>query len=444
MSDERGLRYHDLLKTDSREVPEVLRLSRQSDDLPREVAVARYTQREFFDLEVEKVWRRSWQMACREEDLPDVGDHLVYDIAGLSFLLVRTEADEIKAYWNACLHRGRLLRETRGHSKDLRCPFHGWCWSLKGRLKQIPAAWDFPHIDKEKNSLPEVSVGRWGGFLFLNPDPDAAPLEEFLGELPSHFTRWPLEDRFKVAHVAKIIACNWKVAQEAFMEALHVVGTHPQLMASLGDANSQYDVFSTFARTITPNGTPSPHLSERPTEQAMAENILDLDYGAPSPVTIEEGRTARETMAARRREALKAVIGARAEELSDAEMMDSMYYNVFPNFHPWGSYNRIVYRFRPHGDNHRMSVMEVMYLEPRTAETPSRAAPIHWLGVDDDWVEAPELGMLARVFNQDVFNLPKVQRGLETTSRTHIQLARYNESRLRHFHKMLSEAIERD
>lgn len=444
MGDERGLVYQDLIKTDSRKVPDVMRLSQPSDDLPRQIPIERYTSREFFDLEVEKVWRRSWQVACREEDMPDPGDHLVYDIAGLSFLLVRTDDGEIRAYWNACLHRGRLLRETRGHSKDLRCPFHGWCWSLEGRLKQIPASWDFPHIDKEKNSLPEVRVGRWGGFIFINPDPDCVSLEDFLGDLPSHFSRWPLEDRFKVAHVAKIIACNWKVAQEAFMEALHVVGTHPQLMASLGDSNSQYDIFSTFSRTITPNGTPSPHLSERPSEQMMAENILDLDYGADSPVTVPEGHTARETMATRRREALKGAIGERAEELCDAELMDSIYYTVFPNFHPWGSYNRIVYRFRPHGNDHRMSVMEVMYLEPRTADTPRRATPIHWLGVDDDWVEAPELGMLARVFNQDVFNLPKVQRGLETTQRKHVQLSRYNESRLRHIHQLLEEAIARD
>jgi phenylpropionate dioxygenase-like ring-hydroxylating dioxygenase large terminal subunit len=444
MSDERGLRYQDLLDTDSRPVPAILRLEGPAGDLPLEIPVERYCSRKFFELEVEKIWRKSWQVACREEDMPDVGDHLVYDIAGLSFLLVRTGPEEIKAYWNACLHRGRMLREVRGHSKDLRCPFHGWCWSLDGRLKQIPAAWDFPHIDKSKNSLPEVATGRWGGFVFLNPDPGCAPLEEFLGELPSHFQRWPLEDRFKVAHVAKIIRCNWKVAQEAFMEALHVVGTHPQLMASIGDSNSQYDIFSTFARTITPNGTPSPHLAERPSEQLMADNILDLDYGTPPQVIVEEGSTARQTMAKRRRQALKATIGESAEELCDAEMMDSIYYNVFPNFHPWGSYNRIVYRFRPHGDNHLMSIMEVMYLEPRTANTPRRAEPIHWLGADDDWVEAPELGMLARVFNQDVFNLPKVQRGLETTRRTHIQLSHYNESRLRHFHQMLEEALERD
>ena len=90
-------------------------------------------------------------------------------------------------------------------------------------------------------SLPEVRVGTWGGFVFINMDPDAEPLESFLGDLPEHFAKWPLEQRYKAVHVAKVFPTNWKVVQEAFMEAFHVVATHPQLLAGIGDANSQYD-----------------------------------------------------------------------------------------------------------------------------------------------------------------------------------------------------------
>jgi phenylpropionate dioxygenase-like ring-hydroxylating dioxygenase large terminal subunit len=93
-------------------------------------------------------------------------------------------------------------------------------------------------------------VGTWGGFVFINPDPAAGPLEDHLGELPQHFEKWPLEQRFKAVHVAKIFPTNWKVVQEAFMEAFHVVATHPQLLASIGDANT--DVL----RTTFPNYAP--------------------------------------------------------------------------------------------------------------------------------------------------------------------------------------------
>lgn len=441
MSDPRAITYQQLLDTDTHAVPDVLRLDSRDENGPDQIPIERYTSRAFFEVEVEKLWRRVWQMACREEDIPEVGDHLVYDIAGLSILVVRAGEDEIKAYWNACLHRGRALRDRRGRSDDLRCPFHGWCWKLDGTLKEIPAGWDFPHVDWEKNDLPTVKVGRWGGFVFVNPDPDAGPLEAHLGDLPKHFARWPLEKRYKAAHVAKILRCNWKVAQEAFMEAYHVVGTHPQLLCSLGDSNTQNDVFPTFSRSMTPNGTPSPHLRDRPSEQEMADNVLDSDFGGPSPVEIPEGETARAVLASRRRDTLRPALGDRADELCDAEMMDSFYYTLFPNFHPWGAYNRIVYRFRPFGADHRQSIMEVMFLEPLPDGPRPKAAPIHWLGADDDWVDAPELGMLARVFNQDNYNLPRQQQGLETTARTHVQPARYNESRMRHFHRLLDHWI---
>ena len=98
----------------------------------------------------------------------------------------------------------------------------------------------------------------------------------------------------------------------------------------------------------------------------------------------------------------------RRRQISDAELVDSIYLTVFPNFHPWGSFNRIVYRFRPHGEQSRgvHPRVHVLRTVPDGEKRPP-AAPIHWLGPDDDWVDAPELGMLAKVFNQDVYNIQK-------------------------------------
>jgi hypothetical protein len=129
--------------------------------------------------------------------------------------------------------------------------------------------------------------------------------------------------------------------------------------------------------------------------------------------------------------------------MSDAEMMDSIDYTLFPNFHPWGAFNRIVYRFRPNGDDHRSSIMEVLFLSPFTGERPP-PAPVHFLGPDDAWVEAPELGMLAKVFEQDVFNMAKVQLGLETTFKPGITLGNYQESKVRWLHQLLGEWVEGD
>jgi nitrite reductase/ring-hydroxylating ferredoxin subunit len=439
-----GTLYQELLDQDSRPVPEVLRLESPIQPGVTRVPAEQYYSKAIHDREVEKIWKRVWQMACREEDIPEVGDYIVYDIAHLSFLVVRSAPDRIQAFHNACLHRGRQLREFDGRgAQEFRCPFHGWCWEIDGSLKEVVCQWDFPEVNERDYHLPEVKVGTWGGFVFINPDPDAEPLEQFLGDLPRHFERWDLANRFKQAHVAKILRCNWKVAQEAFMEAYHVVATHPQLLNGIGDSNSQYDVFGNFSRAITPNGTPSPHLRETPSQQDMLDAMFDRNLDTPPLAEVPPGMGARQFAAMLSREGMRAVIGDEADTYCDAEYLDSFYFTVFPNFHPWGAFNRITYRFRPHGDNPDECIMECMFLAPWPKGEPKPpAAPIHWLGPDDDWADAPELGMLARVFNQDTFNIPKVQLGLKTMKRPEVVFASYNETKIRHFHQLYDRWME--
>jgi phenylpropionate dioxygenase-like ring-hydroxylating dioxygenase large terminal subunit len=434
-----SLTYQQLLDNDSHDVPEVLRWFSPMPPSEADVPVDRYTSAAFHQVEVDTVWTKVWQMACREEDIPEVGDHITYDIVGRSILVVRSEPDVIKAFHNVCLHRGRRLREKAGRDTELRCAFHGFAWEINGCLKQVPCQWDFPRLQPEEWSLPEVRVGTWGGFVFINMDPNCATLESHLGGLSPHFDRWPLEDRYKEAHVAKVMNCNWKVAQEAFMEAYHVVATHPQLLPSLGDAISQYDVFGNFCRAITPNGVPSPHLTWQPTEQDMFDAMTDRNLDEEPRQLVPPGATARRMAADAARAALRPAIGDRADELCDAELTESIYYTVFPNFHPWGAYNRIVYRFRPYGNDHRRSIMECMFLSPFPGDERPPAAAIHWLTDDEDWTAAPELGMLGRVFNQDVYNLPQVQLGLEAMTKPGVTFADYQETKPRHFHALLDE-----
>jgi phenylpropionate dioxygenase-like ring-hydroxylating dioxygenase large terminal subunit len=310
-------------------------------------------------------------------------------------------------------------------------------------LKEIPCRWDFPHVERDKFDLPQVQVGFWGGFVFVNMDPNCEPLEDFLGDLPRHFLKWPLENKYKAAHVARVMGCNWKVCQEAFMEAYHVVGTHPQLMASIGDANSQYDVWENFSRAITPNGTPSPHLDWDPTEQEQLDALTGREVDGPPMLQLPEGMGARELMAQAARMQMQGVVGG-VHEVSDAELNDSFYYSLFPNFHPWAAFNRIVYRFRPLGNDPNKSIMECLYLEPFRGKRP-KAAEITWLTEDDDWTKASELGFLARVFNQDTFNLPKVQRGLRAAVAAGggtAPLANYEEAKIRHFHHLYEKWLE--
>ena len=441
----RSAAYQALLDDDSRTVPATYRIDSPMGPGALRVPVERYVSPAFHQLEVQKLWKHVWQMACREEQLPEVGDHVNYEIAGIEIIVVRSAPGVLKAYRNVCLHRGRQLKEFDGRDEELRCSFHGIAWNLDGTLKQLPCKWDFPHVEAETWSLPEAQVGTWGGFVFVNPDLDAAPLAEHLEGLTEQFVDWPLEERYQEAHVGKVLRCNWKLAQEAFMESYHVVATHPQLLAGMGDTISQYDAFKNFARAFTPNGVTSEHLRWQPTEQDMIDALTDRGLDEPEPrMTVPEGATARRFLADVRRGNLVPQLGQeRADALSDAEMNDSLVYAVFPNFHPWGSYNRIVYRFRPWKNRHDRCLMECMILSPFAGERPPPAR-FHFLDEDDDWTEAHELGLLSRVFNQDVYNLPKVQVGLESGSLENVTFAEYQETKIRLHHVLLEEWLSRD
>jgi phenylpropionate dioxygenase-like ring-hydroxylating dioxygenase large terminal subunit len=435
-----GITYQQLLDQDTHTVPDVLRLQSPKDLGDADVSVDRYISKEWFDLEVERLWRRVWQFTCREEDIPEPGDHYRYDIAGQSFLVLRTETGEIKTYPNACLHRGRMLKEFDGRASELRCAFHGFAWNLDGSLKDVPARWDFPHVKDDEFSLPEIPTDTWGGFVFINPDQDCAPFADFISDLAGQFERWDLGGLYKQAHVAKIMPCNWKIAQEAFCEAYHVNGTHPQIMRSIGDVNSQVDVWENCARVITPAMTPSPLLDYELTEQDMIRAMMDIPEGAEGP-PIPEGMTARAWFASVSREGLRPAAGDKVDEYCDAEMVDNLDYTLFPNFHPWGAFNRIVYRFRPNGLDHRSAIMECIMLSPFEGERPA-PAQIHWLEEEETWSSA--LGFLGKVFDQDAFNMPKVQLGLESTYKPGFTLGNYQESKVRWLHHKLGEWVGDD
>jgi hypothetical protein len=169
--------------------------------------------------------------------------------------------------------------------------------------------------------------------------------------------------------------------------------------------------------------------------------MLGTSLDADPTLRVPDGMTARQTLAMLSRMQLQASVPG-AADLSDAELADSFYYTLFPNFHPWGAYNRIVYRFRPWRSDPNACVMEVMYLAPFRGKR-AKPAPLHWLGDDEDWTQAPELGFLTRVFNQDTANLGRVQAGLRAARHTHVTFARYQETKIRHFHALLDDWIAR-
>ena len=433
--------YQGLLDDETREVPVSLRATSPGHLDSGGIAPSRYFDATFHELEVEKVWRRTWQMSCREEQIPAVGDSILYEVGDMSLVVLRSEENEIRAYHNSCLHRGTQLRTKSGHMERFRCPYHGFGWNLDGTLAEAPSTWDFPDLVPEDFCLPEAQVGTWGGFVFVNPDLGAPPLEEYLGVLPEHFEQWPLEDRWLSAHIVRTMPCNWKVALEAFIEAYHTVAVHPQLLTTAADSLTEYDIYGPHvSRMVTAVGIPSEHLEDPPADEKVVRTMLGPRADTSA---LADGVSARAVVADGVRASLERRSGRDFSKVSDAEVLDGIEYFVFPNFMPWGGWlTPFAYRFRPDGNDPDSCVIDIMILDPLPAdgERPP-AARTRVLTDDESWSDVPELGVFGRVFNQDGSTFGRVQRGLRASVRSETLLSAYQESRVRHFHATLDAYI---
>ena len=211
----------------------------EDDTIPR----ARYTSAEFAELEFERLWSRVWQVACREEEIAEVGDFLEYLIGDQSILIVRSDPDSIKRlpqHLPAPRHppgrRNRLL-PRRLHSVPLpRLALRPRRQAGRGRGRGRVRS----DTRRAPGSSP-VQVERWGGFVWICLDPGAPPLLEFLDPLPELLAPYHL-DRLRIrTYLSTVLPANWKVAVDAFNEGYHVQGTHPQLLPWTDDVSLEYE-----------------------------------------------------------------------------------------------------------------------------------------------------------------------------------------------------------
>jgi nitrite reductase/ring-hydroxylating ferredoxin subunit len=446
-----GVTWTELMEADSRPSPTCL-TEEHYDYLGSEpLPVARYTSEAFAQAEREKMWPHVWQFAAREEDMPDVGDYVVYENAGRSYLISRQEDRSLRAFHNVCLHRGRKLRTEDGHADKFTCPFHGFAWKKDGSFDSMPCRWDFAHLDPTSINLPQAEVGSWAGYIFVREEAGGPSLEEFLSPLPEHFKRWRHDECTTVIWVAKEVPANWKVVAEAFMEAWHTITTHPQLLPFSGDCNSAYQNWGDNVNAnLVPFGIMSPHVDPTgKTEQWIVDEFIKYNGRSgdnynpdadPYAVQVPLGVSARSALGEAMRKAYTDQSGYDHEDATDSELLDALVYNVFPNFAPWGGYMpNIVYRWLP-GKTVDTCIMDVRILSrARKGEPIPRGVPLHFLGPDEKWTAAAELGGLGDVFEQDMDNLPYVQQGLHCSKTGKIQLADYQEIRIRQFARTLDK-----
>jgi len=204
--------------------------------------------------ERERLFARAWTYAGPAEWVSEPGSYFAAQIGHVPVAVVRGSDGILRGLVNVCRHRGHLVVDGAGCRETLQCPYHAWTYDLDGTLRRAPRSDREPGFDPEGLSLDIVSVGTWGPFVFVNPAPEAVPLEAALGCLPEIVAASGLDldvVRFHSHHEWPIEA-NWKVVMENFLECYHCPTAHPGFSKVIDVSPDAYalQVHPTFSSQI--------------------------------------------------------------------------------------------------------------------------------------------------------------------------------------------------
>jgi choline monooxygenase len=199
-----------------------------------------YSDPEALRREGERIFARTWQYVGHTGRLGDVG-YFTSSAGQIPVVVTRAREGELRAFVNVCRHRGHVVATGSGERETLQCPYHAWTYGLDGRLRAAPRADREPGFDAEELALAQIQVGTWGPLVFVNPDPNAAPLEEALGDVPARVAEIidvdTLEWRFRSEFE---LETNWKISCENFLECYHCAVAHPGFSAAVDVSPDAY------------------------------------------------------------------------------------------------------------------------------------------------------------------------------------------------------------
>jgi choline monooxygenase len=210
-------------------------------------------------LEQERLFRRSWQYAGRADEVAEPGTFSATRAGHVPVVLVRDEEETLRAFVNVCRHRGSIVCEGSGRRSTLQCPYHAWTYGLDGRLITAPRSAREGGIETGELGLIPLRVDTWGPFVFVNPDPDAAPLAELLGDVPERIAAAGIDVdalRFLQRSESELHA-NWKICAENFLECYHCAVAHPGFSAVV-DVSPESYLLETDGHRMSQYGPPRP------------------------------------------------------------------------------------------------------------------------------------------------------------------------------------------
>ena len=402
---------------------------------PTLVPVDRYTSPRWMAIENDKVWPHAWQVACSLDHVAEPGDFYEYRAGWISILVVRGQDGELRAFQNACRHRGNAICQGSGSGLDeLRCPYHRWAWTTEGRLSQVPNRKGFGKLDNDEYGLIPAQVDTWGRLVFVNLDMEAMGLDEWLEGIPEDLSWCPLDEYRCQALVVSPMPANWKVVAEGFSETYHIQGIHREMLGHIDDVDAPQKLWHRHGVSYQNYGVPSPRLGRDVPDEVVWDTWMNnmgqrlgVEPGTPMP-EIPEGQTVQDVIA-------QGLVAHYAEQGVDISMYDNVrltamsQYNLFPNATILVMPDMIsVLSSRP-GLTPDDCQFVMMSFRRSTPDAP-RSEPIT-AEIDPD----TDLGF---VMNQDVGIMKTAQRGLHQPGLTHLTLSA-EECRVINLHRNLDE-----
>ena len=397
---------------------------------------ARYTSEAFMALEWERMWSKVWLLGGRSEDMAEPGDYICTEIGKEAVLIVRQQDGSVRAFPNVCLHRGNRLRPVgRGNAEQFQCMYHHWTYDLGGKLCRIPDLDTFPQGAPPGGGLRSYPCAEWGSFVWFSLDPEVEPLADYLAPMQRHLEPYHMERMAWTRDVTVEWDCNWKAAVDAFSEVYHVQGIHPQLQWYLDDTNCQIDLYGRHSRYLVPFATVSGRVALPSSIPPAIHDIMvkagmdPADYdGRVSDIRVDVQKHKRKHGPAQGRD---------YSSLNDDQLTDDYHYSIFPNV----SLNVhaddvMMFRMRPHATDPNKMLYDIWMFElvPEGEEWPER--PRHQLFAHGD-------RSIGQVLDQDAFNLPTVQKGMQSDAFPGLWIGD-QELRIRGFHKALTDYIYPD
>ncbi|MBU6267458.1 MAG: aromatic ring-hydroxylating dioxygenase subunit alpha [Sphingomonadales bacterium] len=410
---------------------------------PELIPAERYHDAAFFELERQKLWPHVWQMACRLEEIPNLGDFVEYTILEKSVIVVNTK-NGVKAFHNACRHRGVRLATGPGNcaKTGFICPFHGWRWNTEGACTFVFGKDIFNEalLDHAEIDLPPVRVEFWAGCAFINFDDEAPALLATLGPVVETLNARNVDKLKMDWWYGTVLPTNWKLAMEAFMEGYHVMRTHPQLfdlmpVAGYGmDADGeksgrQLDARQTVGLMIDFYARLSTGMAGmvHETEVAVLEGLRDMDLP-------EDPMAALGAFIGRAQAAVSEDGFARGAPMFDIPSVNQShpFHDVefmFPHFFLLPSLAAMSsYRIRPLTPETCLFEIWSLVLRPEGEAYDTPKAPTM---LPYDSPEFPEIPM------QDYSNLPLQQQGLHAGKFQHMRLSREQEGMISNYQRLI-------